>query len=205
MHGKGRPAVAALVAIASVILGACGDSGQGAQQENDEPTPSTTVAPAGFEQVGEFTGTGESKPGQDLPLGARQVMMAWELSGTVQEFKACLVTGEYGLGNVGCVQPRLDIDPSAERSGQRFFKAPSSGYGRLEVGFLGSGSWRVLVYRQGPAPPPKVTPEQGRAKARADAAAQLPQRVADWKRTEDQYRRDCLTPAYPGDSPEPKD
>jgi hypothetical protein len=187
----------------------CGGGGD-TQVETDEAAPPTTVAPPGFERVGEFSGTGESKPGDDLFLGPQQVMITWELGGTVQEFKACLVTGDYGLGNVGCVQPRLDIDPSAERSGQRFFKAPSYGYGRLEVGFLGSGSWRVLVYRQGPPPPPKVRPPPKvtpavPSEARADAAAQLPQRVAEWKRIEDRYRKDCLTPAYPGDNPEPKD
>lgn len=182
-----------LVAAAMTLaLGACGDRTEGREETLAESTStSQDLPPAGFERVGEFTGTADFES-EALAVGDQQAMVAWALTGTVQEF---------GLSIDGSAPGRVDT-----LTGQRFYKVGFSP-GRLRVSFLGAGTWRVTIYRQGPASTtvPSTTPAQTRAKARDDAAAQLPQRVAEWRRTEDRYRRDCLTPAYAGDNPEPKD
>ena len=191
MLGKRGAARLVVVVGMSLLLGACGGGDNTEEQEEPLGDPTSTsvdMAPTGFEKVAEFSGTAdfESEP---LPIGEQQAMVSWALSGTVQEF---------ALSVDGSAPGKVDT-----LTGQRFYKRGS----KLRVSFLGAGTWRVTVYRQGPAPTtvPTTTPAQARAKARADAAAQLPQRVADWRRAEDQARRDCLTPAYPGDSPEPQD
>ena len=191
MPGKRSAARLIVVVGMSLLLAACG-GGDGTERQEEplgEPTPTSVErAPTGFEKVAEFSGTADFES-EVLPFGDQQAMVSWALSGTVQEF---------ALSVDGSAPGKVDT-----LTGQRFYKRGS----KLRVSFLGAGTCRVTVYRQGPAPTtvPTTTPAHARAKARADAAAQLPQRVADWKRSEDRYRQECLMPAYPGDNPEPKD
>ena len=136
-----------LLIFMALSVASCGNGNNDEVSEVEELTTTSTI-PSGFERVDEFTGMADFES-ELLPIKEQQALVTWVVTGTVQEF---------GLSVDGSAPGKVDTV-----SGQRFYKVGS--FGRLRVSFLGAGSWRVTVYRQGPAPTAvgSTTSGQGRA------------------------------------------
>ena len=127
--------------LAVVLLAACGNGGE----EAVAPLPPRDEAPAprGFEQIAQFSGDSDFSS-EPLPVGDDQAAVGWTVTGAVQEFTACADS---------CVSPSADA--LARGSGLFFFRP--NGYRRIDVRFLGAGTWQVTVYRKGPPPTTTTT------------------------------------------------